>query len=61
MKVSNLSPKNSAPIGKIGEAAGAMDVIFNQSRFAKIRPFLVCLATAGPFSAYLHRLAGFYI
>jgi hypothetical protein len=28
MKVSNLLPKNSAPIGKIGEAAGVMDVIF---------------------------------
>jgi hypothetical protein len=28
MKVANLSPKNSAPIGKVGEAAGVMDVIF---------------------------------
>jgi hypothetical protein len=29
MKVSNLSPKNSAPIGKVGEeAAGVMDVMF---------------------------------
>jgi hypothetical protein len=28
MKVSNLSPKNSALIGKIGEAAGVMEVIF---------------------------------
>jgi hypothetical protein len=28
MKVANFSPKNSAPIGKVGEAAGVMDVIF---------------------------------
>jgi hypothetical protein len=30
---------------------------FDLSRFAKNGTFLVCLATAGPFSAYLHRLA----
>jgi hypothetical protein len=30
---------------------------FYLSRFTKIGTFLVCLATAGPFSAYLHRLA----
>jgi hypothetical protein len=29
---------------------------FYLRRFAKIRTFLVCLATSGPFSAYLHRL-----
>jgi hypothetical protein len=28
MKVSNFLPKNSAPIGKVGEAAGMMDAIF---------------------------------
>jgi hypothetical protein len=28
MKVSNFLPKNSAPIGKVGEAAGVMDVMF---------------------------------
>jgi hypothetical protein len=30
---------------------------FYLSKFAKIGTFLVCLATSGPFSAYLHRLA----
>jgi hypothetical protein len=27
MKASNFSQKNSAPIGKVGEAAGVMEVI----------------------------------
>jgi hypothetical protein len=27
MKVANLLPKNRAPIGKVGEAAGVMDII----------------------------------
>jgi hypothetical protein len=48
--------KTAFRLEKLGKRL-AWWTLFLSNRFAKIRTFLICLATAGPFSAYLHHLA----